>query len=83
MAWFWKPTPIQNASPATTALRWSTPSCSTIFTPWMNSRPRRTAMYAAATGAGIPIRRAVALGRNATTTKMTPIAAPTLRPRCP
>ena len=39
--WFWNPTPIQNASPATAAFRWSTPSWMMIFIPCTKSRPSR------------------------------------------
>ena len=51
--------------------------------PWTNRIPIRKAIYAAATGEGIAIRRAATLGRNASATKMTPITTPTRRAAMP
>ena len=54
-----------------------------IFIPCTKSIPMRTVMYAAATGAGIAINKAVNFGRNATDRKMTPITTPTRRAPMP
>ena len=69
--------PIQNASPTSAALRWSTPSWITIFIPCTNSTPMKTVIYAAATGVGLAIRSAVNLGKNATMMNTRPITTPT------